>query len=178
MHVLLLEGVQRRQVLGEDAQRPRVVAVEELGVAIGERRRAVVGVRGLVSVFRAGVFHRSGRLRAGHLRREKSMNPRCDVGVIQPDANPVADVEAVEPVHHASFDRRLQQAHPGSLCRRAGDQGVERFADARLQQQRGRRLAHLPLDLGGGVLGDRAVLRQHAERLDAVRARACPRAPP
>ena len=49
----------------------------------------------------------------------------------------IADVEPVMPVNQLALDRRLQHADPRTLLRGAGDDRIERLADARPQQQGG-----------------------------------------
>ena len=161
--VLAAKTLQRLEVLGEDAQRTRVVAVEELLVLVGER----TAVSGSI-----------GEGRHARADRAKSMKPRSTSVCDELDAHAIADVEALESAHDPAFGGRPGNAHPGSLVRRAGDDGVEALADARFEQQRRGRLAHLPLHLGGVVLLLGAVPGQRGELVVACRAPAARRAPP
>ena len=72
------------------------------------------------------------------------------------------------PVNQLALDRRLQHADPRTLLRGAGDDRIERLADARPQQQGGRRLPHLPLDPVRGVLLLGAVRCQRRELVVVV----------
>ena len=77
-----------------------------------------------------------------------------------------------------AFDRRARHAHEGALVRRAGDDRVERLADARLHHHRRGRLAHLPLDLVGRVLLLRALRRDRPRARRGCTATDDRRAPP
>ena len=124
------------EVLGEDAQRPRVVAVEELLVLVRER-----GASGVV---------RSCALP----RAAKSMKPRSTSVRTQLHAHAVADVEPLEAAHDACPPTGgCEDAHPGPLLGGAGHDARRTAAPIRAcEQQRRRRLPHLPLHLGGVVL--------------------------
>src|ERR1700687_4730756 len=82
-----------------------------------------------------------------------------DVGGEEGDAHAVADVEPLRSTHELAFHLRLPDANPGALRGRAGHDRVERLADARGQEERGRRLLPLSLDLGRVVLLLGAVAR-------------------
>ena len=151
---LALERMQRLQVLGEDAQRPRVVAVEERLVLVGERCAC----------------DRGGH---GSSRAAKSMKPRSTSVWMSCTLTRSPTSSPCEAPDDAPFGRRPRDAHPRPLVRRAGHDAAERRADARRQQQRRRGLAHLPLDLRRVVLLQRAMRGERGELRVAVR-----RAPP
>ena len=96
------------------------------------------------------------------------MNP-CSTSVrSQLHANPVPHVDALGTLHQPAFDGRIEKADPRALGGGARDDGVEPLPDSRLQQQRRRRLPHLPFHLLGGILLFRAVLRQRLQVVVAV----------
>src|SRR5579864_4878014 len=62
-------------------------------------------------------------------------------------ADPIADVETLEPTHHSALDRRADNAHPDALLRGPSDDPFKPLADSMLQEHRGGRFLHLPLHL-------------------------------
>jgi hypothetical protein len=66
--------------------------------------------------------------------------------------HPVADVQSLEAALQPALHGGTEDPHPGALFGGAGDDAVERLADAAGQEERRGRLAHLPLDLVGVVL--------------------------
>ena len=93
-----------------------------------------------------------------------------DVGRDQPHAHAVADVEPLRSRAPARpRPAGAADAHPGALVGRAGDDARRSVSPIRFcDQQRRRRLAHLALDLVGGVLLLGAVRGELAELVDRV----------
>src|SRR5258706_8526068 len=70
-----------------------------------------------------------------------------DVYVDQLHVDTVADVDSMRAVDDLALNRRVEDSHPCSLLRGAGDDSVETLADARLEDAGRGRLANLPLHL-------------------------------
>jgi hypothetical protein len=85
------------------------------------------------------------------------------------DGNMISHIQTLVPAHDFSFRGGMGDSDPGPLRGSAGNDPVEPLAHPRLQQQRGRRLSHLPLDFGRVVLLLRAVPRQFGKLVVAVR---------
>ena len=94
-----------------------------------------------------------------------------DVGPDELYAHPVTDIEALESADDPAFGRRAGDAHPRSLLRCAGHDGIEPRADARGEEQRRRRLHDLPLHLRRVVLLVGAMARERRELVVGVRRR-------
>ena len=92
-------------------------------------------------------------------------------------AHPVADVEPLLTTLDATLDRRVEDADPRALGRRAGHDAVELLADAARQETRGRSLPHHPLDLLRAVLLERAFRGERTELVLGVRNLLARRAP-
>ena len=101
----------------------------------------------------------------------KSMKPRATSVWTSSHADAVADIEALESADDPAFGRRPGNAHPGSLVRRAGHDGIEPRADPRGEEQRGRGLRDLPFHLCRIVLLVGAVARERRELVVGVRRR-------
>ena len=84
-------------------------------------------------------------------------------------ANPVADIQALEAMHHFPFNRNVEQPGPGAFIRSTRDNGVKLFADSRFKEERRGRFADLPFDLVSGVLFFGAVFRQIIQFIFAIR---------
>src|ERR1039458_6484 len=95
-----------------------------------------------------------------------------DIRLHQRHAYVIADVETFETMDQLALGRRRQDAHPSAFARGAGHDSVERFADARCQEQCSRGFSQLPLDLRGVVLLRAAVSCQSAELRSGIDGRA------
>ena len=83
--------------------------------------------------------------------------------------DPVADIHALEPAHHPSFNREGEQPGPGAFIRSARDNGVKLFADSRFKEERRRGFADLPFDLVSGILFGGEMFGQHIQFSKAIR---------
>ena len=106
------------------------------------------------------------------------MKPRSTSVCIELDVDPVTDIESLESSHDPAFRHGLGDAHPCPFSDAPVTMRIEPLADPRCEQQRRRRLAHLPLHLGRVVLLLRAMPRQLAELARRGTARIVRRAPP
>src|SRR5262249_37736521 len=86
-----------------------------------------------------------------------------DVDLAESDPQRRADFHAWRRVDQLAFGWRLQQAHPRPLVRRAGDEGVEGFAEVSRQEQRGGGLAYLPFHLAGRIFLGGAMGRERSQ---------------
>ena len=80
----------------------------------------------------------------------------------------VAHVETLETALQPPFDRRLENPHPRSLRRGAGDEAVELLSNPAGQEQSRCRLPAPPLDLGGVVLSLRAMLGKFPQLREGI----------
>ena len=83
-------------------------------------------------------------------------------------ANPVADIQAVEPVDQFPFHRHLEEPHPSPFVRSPRDDGVKLFVDSRFKKKRRRGFIDLPLDFVSGVLFFGAVFCQGIQFILAI----------
>jgi len=81
----------------------------------------------------------------------------------------IADVQSVATLHHFSFDRRPEDAHPRALLRRAGNDAVEQCPDAALEKERSGGFTDRPLHLLRVVFLLRAMRRQRHQLIAGVR---------
>src|SRR5271157_3409713 len=104
---------------------------------------------------RSKLGHYPRRLAAAVGLAPRPPSPRADevdiaalhVRVHELHAKAVADPPALEPLLKLPLDRGVEKADPEALLAGAGDCGVELLPDPWRQQQRGRGLDHLALDL-------------------------------
>ena len=68
------------------------------------------------------------------------------------DADPIAHINAFEPLDQSSLQRRMKEPHPGALGGRAGDQGLKALSDLRFEKQGGGRFSDLALHFSRGIL--------------------------
>jgi hypothetical protein len=87
------------------------------------------------------------------------MYPRS-TSIHQLDARSIAHVQAIESIHDPALHGQLEQAYPGALHGRAGDDPVELLPGSMLEKEGCGGFLHAPLDLGGFVFCLRAVSRQ------------------
>src|SRR5690242_6131033 len=90
------------------------------------------------------------------------------IDVYELDAHAIADVEAARAFHDFAFGDWFADSHPRAFVGGAGDDAVELLADAIHQQQSGRSLADLALDLRGAFLLRSAVSSELAELVVGV----------
>ena len=91
-----------------------------------------------------------------------------DIDREQLHANPVADIQAIEPLDEFPFHRHLEEPYPGAFIGGSRHDGVEPFVDPRAKQKRCRGFVDLPLDLVGGILFFGAVFRQGLQLILAI----------
>src|SRR5262249_40331865 len=142
-----------RRATGGRSQRTRSCRAR----AARERLRAVAGIQPRYATDALRRFRRTQGLRRRRvfgasdpegcswsaLAPRKINEPAFHVGADQLAAEAIADVELLSSAHQLALDRRIRNPHPGALVARAGDNGVEAFAGARLEQERSGRFADL-----------------------------------
>src|SRR5262249_55265489 len=91
------------------------------------------------------------------------------VGVDEPHAHPVADVEPLLTSLDPAFHGWVEDTDPRALGGRARDDAVEFLADAFREKQRRGGFAHHALHLLGAVFLQRALRRERGELVSTVR---------
>src|SRR6185369_8370995 len=129
LHLLAPKISQRFEILRDNSYRACVLAVDKFLVLISE------GTMGSVRC-----------IHGSSVAREIDKSKLC-IGVHEPGTDTITHIQSREGAHELALDERMRDLDPGSFLGRAGDDGIERFANTRFEQQRGRRFAHLALDL-------------------------------
>ena len=82
--------------------------------------------------------------------------------------NPVADINALEPVDQSPFNGHIEKPGPGAFRRSTSDNGIKLFSDSGFKEKRSSGFTDLPFDFLSGILFFRAMFRQNLQFIIAV----------